>query len=183
MKPHTKMFAAALVAAVALAGAGLSAQDQRPPVVPAKVDVVITRYQAEKKVSSLPYSLMVNLNRSGATSLRMGVDVPIGTTSRTNDGVTTTQTTFRNVGTSIDCRGETRPDGRFELFVNVSDSSIATESRAGGAPVRLDPLTIQTFTTSNNLTLRENVPMEFIAATDKVTGEVVKISVTLTVIK
>jgi hypothetical protein len=42
---------------------------------------------------------------------------------------------------------------------------------------------VRTFRTTNQLVLRDGQSSEFTAATDKVTGEVIKATVTLTVIK
>jgi hypothetical protein len=155
-------------------------------VLPAKVDIVISRFAGEKKTASLPYSLMVNINGQsvgqGRTSIRMGVDVPIGTTTTTRDGVTTTQPSYRNVGTAIDCHANSRDDGMFDVWVNIVDSSVAMGDAR--APARAqDPMAFMSFTTSNNLTLRDGQTLQFTMATDKVTGEVVKVDVTLTVLK
>jgi hypothetical protein len=170
--------------ALLLAGttAGLQARQDpaaRPVVMPAKVDVVISRFQADKKISSLPYSLMVNVN-GRPTNVRMGVDVPIGTSTTSRDGVTTTENRYRNIGTNIDCSATSRPDGRFEVSINVNDSSVA----GGDFKARpQDPMAFLTLTTSNYLTLRDGQTVQFTMATDKVTGEVVKVDVTLTLVK
>jgi hypothetical protein len=81
----------------------LGMQQTAPPktntVVPLKVDIVLSRYQGDKKISSLPFTLLVNTGN--ATSLRMGVDVPSGTTTVKDktDGTERTSTDFRNIGT------------------------------------------------------------------------------------
>ena len=78
----------AITAAVALAlstGIAVRAQDPgqsvapKTAVVPLKVQIVITRFQGDKKVSSLPYTLSVVANdpRGTGSSLRMGAQVPI----------------------------------------------------------------------------------------------------------
>jgi hypothetical protein len=50
--------------------------DDKPPV-PLRVQLVLARYQGDKKVSSLPYTLIVNANL-GKTSLRIGAS-PLNT--------------------------------------------------------------------------------------------------------
>jgi hypothetical protein len=61
-------------------------------VVPLDLEVVISRYQGDKKTSSLPYALTVNAKYVGdvegapTTSLRMGGEVPLPTMSLTLDG-------------------------------------------------------------------------------------------------
>ena len=193
MRMHTARFGLALAALVVALGGALEAQQQPqprpapPPMIPAKVDVVISRFAGEKKTANLPYSLMVNINgdhyNMGRTSIRMGVDVPVGTTTVTRDGVTTTQPSYRNVGTNIDCHGSSREDGRFSVFVNVVDSSFVGGDPRAARVQEMGAAAFMTFTTSNNLTLRDGQTVQFTMATDKVTGEVVKVEVTLTVIK
>jgi hypothetical protein len=183
------VYAAAL--ATILIGYGSTGQAQqqspssRPAMIPAKVDVVISRFKGEQKTASLPYTLMVNVNGEqwgqARTSIRMGVDVPVGTTTITRDGVTTTQPSYRNVGTNIDCQANSRDDGRYSVYVNIVDSSFV------GGDVRTarttDPAAFMTFTTHNNLIVRDGQTVQFTMATDKVSGDVVKVEVTLTLIK
>jgi hypothetical protein len=184
--------AAMLIVAPAIFAAApvVRAQQNTPqpkPVVPAKVEIVISRYAGDKKTSSLPYTLMVNVNgqyTSGRTSLRMGVDVPIGQTTTTRDGVTTSAPTFKNIGTNIDCSATSRDDGRFEVYVNVIDSSIyVADGETSRMPRLADPAAFRTFSTSNTLTLRDGQTIQFTAAADKLSGEVTKIDVTFNVIK
>ena len=46
---------------------------------PLRIQIVISRYQGEKKISSLPYTLSVNAPNHGTNraSLRMGAQVPV----------------------------------------------------------------------------------------------------------
>src|SRR4029453_19407622 len=60
-----------------------SAHRKIPAPIPLKVTVVLSRYQGEKRVSSMPYSMGVMASGYGSapkTTLRMGVDVPVTTT-------------------------------------------------------------------------------------------------------
>src|SRR5262245_25079919 len=84
------------------------------PLVPVKVEIVLSRSQGDKKLSSLPYTIWANANGNNV-SLRLGVDVPVGaslvttgnenTTSSGRSTTTTSSTSnrveFRSVGTSI----------------------------------------------------------------------------------
>ena len=45
--------------------------------MPLEVQVVISRYQGDKRVSSMPYVLVVNANAQAAIELNMGAEVPI----------------------------------------------------------------------------------------------------------
>ena len=202
------------VAIAALTGtAALQAAPQAPaeaapmkPAVSLKIDVVLSRWQAEKKVSSLPFSLFVvapaftpMTNRSardpqiptGRQSVRMGVDVPVGTSSRvstsgqTAGSSTTTNTPeYRNVGTSIDGGASQTDDGRFAIDIRVQDTSIFTNDGANSTQIRLaDPMAFRTFTMNNVLTMRDGQTLPFAMASDKISGDIIKVDVTVTVLK
>ena len=59
-----------------------AAKNPPPPAVPLKIQIQIGRYQGEKKISSMPYTLSIVTGRGGA-NLRMGTKVPV-TMSITN---------------------------------------------------------------------------------------------------
>lgn len=72
-------------------------------IVPAKLQIVLSEYDGTKKISSMPYSIPLILsNRSSQwSSLRMGVRVPVNTTtSKTGEN----SPTYIDVGTNIDVR-------------------------------------------------------------------------------
>ena len=198
----------AIVGLVAVARPQAASQAPAEPVVlkPAasvKLDVVLSRWQGEKKVSSLPFALYVmapavtqtpgrDVNRpSGNQSLRMGVDVPIGTASRISTagqaaGSSTTTNTpeYRNVGTSIDGRVSQTDDGRFLVFIQVQDTSIFTNDAGSSSQIRIaDPMAFRTFTMNNTLTLRDGQTLPFAMASDKISGDLIKVDVTVTVLK
>ncbi len=62
-------------------GSGTTARcnqrDTLGPLVPLDVQVVVNRYQGDKRVSSLPYTLAVNANDRTISSIRMGARVPV----------------------------------------------------------------------------------------------------------
>lgn len=162
-------------------------------VLPVKVDVVLSRFQGEKKVSSLPFTLWVNVgNRE---SLRMGVDVPIGsvTSTRTNSSPnqtsstasTSTQTEYRNVGTQIDCTvSPIVDDPRFWINLSIQDSSIYSADSEGRSAIKVsDLLAFRTFSMSNTLAMRDGQTLQYTMATDKISGEVLKVDVTINVVK
>jgi hypothetical protein len=149
------------------------------PQVPLRVQVVVTKLLGEKTLSSVPYSLSV-VTDDVRTSLRMGMDVPIlmpGTESYA----------MRPIGTNIDCQAGVRPNGQYRLALTVSDSAIvapnAPESSPAipnsGAPYQ----TMRNFTSSFALLLRDGQTAQHTAATDPVSGETVRIDVTLNVLK
>jgi len=185
----------AIVAVSVALGAVTGAQEkpappaQKPPaIVPLKIQVVISRYQAEKKVSSLPYTLSVNANERGSTSLRMGAQVPIATAMMPLvDAVgksSVPQTLqYKDVGTNIDCSASTTDDGRFRLAITIEDSSIIPdEAKPEPGLVKGSP-SFRSFRTTEALLLRDGQALQFTSATDKISGDVVKVDVTLTVMK
>ena len=167
----------------------------RPKKMPVmlRVQISISRYQGERKVASVPYTLLLTTD-DRKVQLRMGVEVPITVTSisKSDDAKSGAITSFqyRNVGTNIDCRAEDRSgDGLFQIGLNVENSSIYSSTGArttgglnetGLAPDR--PM-FRTFNVSLNPTLRDGQSIQAVASTDPVTGEVVKIDVTLNVVK
>jgi hypothetical protein len=163
-------------------------------VVPVDVEIVVARYQGDKKVSSLPYALTVNAKDMPEqfrplTQLRMGgrVPLPMMAPALGPDGKSVTGVVgggpvqYEDVGTSIDARARPMGDGRFELTIMVEDSAVAIpqggDAQQGTLPV------IRKFRSSNNLVLRDGQTRQFTAAADRITGEVVKVDVTLRVAK
>ena len=192
MKQHIRKFVATLLLAFTFVTAGIAQGPGAPgippgpgiapgpgapgmqgppakPAVPVKVQVVISRFEGDKKVSSLPYTLSVTANERSGSNLRMGSQIPVP--SKEGAGFT-----YQNVGTNIDCTVSSADEARFTVFVTINDSSVM-ERRA------VDPPTLRNFTTSNLVLLRDGQSAQFTAASDKTTGEVVKVDVTLTVEK
>jgi hypothetical protein len=144
------------------------------PLVPLKVLVTLSRFDGEKKTGSLPFTLWVNANDHQGTTFNIGMSVPV----QQQSGNTPATFTYRNVGTNLRCSAVTVDDGRFRVDLNIDDSSVAAnKDGAGGLP------TFQSITTQNSLLLRDGQTAQFLAATDKVTGEVTKVEVTISVLK
>lgn len=168
----------------------------RVGITPLRVQLVFSKYQGEKKVASLPYTLTCNANDRNPALLRMGIEVPVPMTP-SKDGPPSFS--YKNVGTNIDCRATALQDGRFRLELNVEQSSIysaveekgrrvgmegevrpgwgVTDTPLGGAPM------FRTFRSTFVPILRDGQTVQYTAATDPVSGEVVRIDVALTVLK
>jgi hypothetical protein len=162
-----------------------------PAPIPLKVTVILSRYQGEKRISSMPYSMGVTASGWGPapkTTLRMGVDVPVQiTVIGSTDGKSTTGTSYnyRNVGTNIDCSAsfESTAAGVFQLTLTVSDSSIGLDTSKRAAGVMPDVPSFRNFNSSFTALLRDGQTTQYTSATDPVTGELMKIDVTLNVMK
>lgn len=154
--------------------------------IPLRVQLV-SRYQGEKKLSSTPYTLSVVANDNDTTSMRMGVDVPVPRTVIKEDGGSAPQTSYsyRSVGTNIDCAARTVADGLFKLDLGVSDTSVFVPDKQGSAvstSVSGVPA-FRSFTSTFNVVLKDGQTTQHTAATDPVSGEVLRVDVTLTVLR
>jgi hypothetical protein len=162
-----------------------AAQDKPPAkeIVPLKIQVVISRYQGEKRVSSMPYMLSVNANEVRATNLRMGAQVPVmmGQPPAVDGKPGVQAFNYKDVGTNIDCSATTHDDGRFRLQITIEDTSVIAD--AADATVMKGTPSFRSFRSSEYLLIKDGQSIQFTTATDKVTGDVVKIDLTLTVIK
>ena len=174
-----------LTLAVAAASPHLAAAQEKS-LVPLKLDVVISRQAGDKKVSSMPYSLWLTANapdRQG-TSLRLGVQVPVPTTVTTSpkEGEKAEQIrsfTYRDIGTNIDASANSAAEGRFTVAITLTDSGLNSkgEPASGGIPL------LRNFTSRFFLLLRDGQTATYTSATDPVTGETLKVDVTLSVLK
>lgn len=181
MKPmQTLALAAALgfVSPFAQAQEKPAAAAAAQTATPLKLQVVIARYQGEKKISSLPYALSVNAN--GHASLRMGARISVAM-APIKDGPQTS--TYQDVGTNIDCDASVLDDGRFRIQIAVDDSSVYPDDAAKSGGASTGNPSFRTFRASDSMVLRDGQTAQFTTATDKVTGETVKVDVTLTVLK
>ncbi len=155
---------------------------QLPNATPLKVQVVIGRYQGEKKISSMPYTLTMNANNH--SNLRMGTKIPITMLAMTNAGKEMSAPgpiQYQDVGTNIDCTATALDDGRYLLAIAVDDSSVYPDDPPPTGS-RGNP-SFRSFRASNTMVLKNSETGQFTTATDKVTGETVKVDVTLTVLK
>jgi len=179
---HVKMLV--VVALAAIVGASHAAAQDKPPaplpapkpalvIIPINVQVVISKFQGDKKVGSLSHSLAVTVD-GGPSRLRMGAKVPV---RQMQGGVS-----YQDVGTNIDCNATTLDGGRFRIMLTVEDTSIYGDERAELAKATDNP-TFRSFHLSTSAVLRDGQSAQFTAATDKVNGEVTKVDVTLTVLK
>jgi hypothetical protein len=176
----------ALVVIATVFGAALRAQEQ-PAAQPSsslQVQVVISRYQGDKKISSLPYSLSVDPGRK--TSLRMGAEVPVVTMTVPSPAgrgeklaPPASSISYRSIGTMIDCSANAPIQNQYRLTLDIEDSSVYPDDPRSpkGAPM------FRSFKLSNTLQLKDGQSSQLTSASDKVSGEVLKVDVTLIVVK
>ena len=176
----------------ALGGQQAPAQSAQNPAVTTtlKLTVVISRFNGDKKVSNLPFVLMVvpgyDRDHSGdSMNLQMGAEVPVSLSTTTEPGKPSVVSwTYRSIGTSISSSARGANDvGQFSVNLTVTDSQLMSDApdTSGGAPPR--PGRFQNFTSSTRLLLRDGQTVQYTAATDKTSGEIAKLDVTMNVIK
>ena len=174
---------------VTQAAPGQTVQSNIPVTV--KLTVVISRFNGEKKVGSLPFMVMVvpgsGPDRDGEqTALQTGARVPVPSTT-IGQGERATPTTsyqYQQFGTNIAAQARTLDATTYNVNLSVTDSQLLSDSpeQAQYAQgVRLPRY--QSFTSNNRLILRDGQTVQYTAATDKTSGEVIKLDVTLNVIK
>ena len=162
-----------------------SAASPARPQVGLRVQIVLARYQGEKKISSLPYVLGV-VSNGAKTSLRVGTQLPIASSVFGAGAQPSTSYSYRDLGTNIDCQAQDSAGGTYNLAITISDSSVQLESAEGSATKKAtvpDVPAFRAFNASFSMLLRDGQTTQYASATDSVSGEVVKIDVTLNVLK
>lgn len=160
---------------------------------PVKVQIVITELEGDKTIKSLPYTLYINApdapdwKSGGFVKLRVGSRVPVYT------GGTAGSMTYLDVGTNMDARSAYTGEGRLLLQMKIErswvegDVSVPVAKSDGSASETSsghfrEPI-IGNFTSELDLKLREGQSVESIMATDPLSGKVLKIDVSFTIVK
>jgi Flp pilus assembly secretin CpaC len=162
-----------------LAGTG-SAQQKPPeaekgPIV--KVQIVLAHYEGDRKISSLPFTILATANGDRA-SIRTGTQVPIATASQSSDK---TSYQYVDVGTNLDCGVKTTENGRYNVYLSISDRSVIDRAATAGPAAPLGGLTpvLRNFSYNNSILLKDGESKQFVAASDKGSAEIIKVDVTL----
>ena len=175
--------------------AAATAQDKPSPPreqtpTPLKVQVVIDRFQGEKKIASAPYTLAVTAHAGRELArLRIGTEVPIATppSGPSADGKTPAPAgiQYRPVGTNIDCTVRRVDDTSFEVQLTIEQSSVVDDEQQKLQTPRAIPNApaFRSFRFTNSAVLRDGQTTQFTNAADSLTGEIVRVDVTLNVVK
>jgi hypothetical protein len=156
--------------------------------VPLKVQLTLSRFVGEKKISSTQYMLGV-LTNAQKTSLRMGVQVPVTIKMIDSSGPAGTvqnSYNYRDVGTNIDCEAQDVGGGVFKLVLTIEDSAIHLDRPPDSAQERQmarDVPAFRSFRSSFATVLHDGQSMQYASATDPISGEIMKIDVLLTLAK
>lgn len=184
MRTYRIVFCMAVVLPL-LASAALAQQTppepEKGPLV--KVQIVLSRVEqlpaGERKTSSLPFTLLATSN-GDKVSVRTGTQVPI--VSGTSTGVPNFQ--FIDVGSNIDCTVKTAADGRFNVILMIQDRSVLDKpaTLGTGANAVTQPI-LRNFQYTNSILIKDGESKQFLTASDKGSGDIVKVDVTLNVEK
>jgi hypothetical protein len=175
--------AAAILCLFSVAGAvsAQSTDETAPKSTPLRLQVVLSRYKGDTKVSSMPNTLWVNVKGPedrNESSLHIGVSVPVHVIANNTPTVA-----FKDVGNRITCSAVPLADGRYSLSFSVEQSSVdnppGASSQAGQSGMPL----LKSFWSNFTMVLRDGQTVQAVSATDPVTGEVLKVDVTLNVVK
>jgi len=199
MRNVLRMVAAGVV--VCLCSTGARAQDPSlrfKPVVPLRVQIVVSRYDGEKKVGSLPYTLTVNANDGfvapdgrfnpfNVARLRTGAKVPVPSIAPPQGSPVPGgmgPVTYQSIGTNIDCTAQSLDEGRFRVDISIEDTSVYADGKTvPGVSKIADIPSFRSFQSSNTVILKDGQSSQFTVAADKIGGDVTKVDVTVTVVK
>jgi hypothetical protein len=167
-----------------------SSTDAKPPAPTLKVQVTIAETDGEKKVLNLPYTYYLRAGEGGPaapwTKLRLGSRIPVYVGKEN-------AMQYIDVGTSIDSRGYSSENGRFDITLNLERSWVegdvlvpmekatAQTTDAHVGPFR-EPI-IRQFKTELSLTMRDGQTTQSTLAADPLNGKVMSITVTINVAK
>ena len=175
-----------VVVLLMLFAAAAEAQEKERALVPVKVQVVFSEFEGDKKVASFPYTLLVSagpeLGRRDVSKIRVGVRVPIVTQGK--DGPITQ---YLDVGSYIDANAAIQGNGKILLSLSLRRSFIyspAAEKMGSAFPLPSDPTPIfRNFESELLLAFKDGETIQTNTATDPVSGRVLKVDVTLNVVK
>jgi hypothetical protein len=157
---------------------------------PIKVQIVFTEFEGDKKTKSLPYVMYVNAPdsseiRAGWVKFRIGSRLPIY--------VGKNEMQYMDVGTNVDARSAYTGDGHVllqmilerswvegEVSVPVTKSDSSSSDSSGG---HFQEPIVRGFKSELDLKLREGQPVESNMATDPISGKVLKVEISFTVVK
>jgi hypothetical protein len=172
----------------------LRAEDNPRPreaKTPLVVQVVFTEYEGEKKVGSLPYTLnVISSKSSGAqhdserVSLRMGLRVPVMIGGADKSGNVSSNFQYQDVGTDIDCTAYPVEGGLFNLILRIARSSLYESGvKTTAVPEIAQQPIFSHFSSDLSLDIRDGQTVQSTMATDPISGHVLKVDVTLHVVK
>ena len=151
---------------------------------PLKAQIVVTEYEGDKKVKSLPYTMVFTAGShrdAEVAKLRVGSRIPVYTGKEGGFQ-------YIDIGTNLDCRAERLEDGRYALRLSLERSwvqdnvhLVGDEAPPGSAgSAAFNQPVIGGYRTDAYLIAREGQTVETTAAADPLSGRILKVELTLT---
>jgi hypothetical protein len=146
----------------------------KPPGKRLRVQFQETRLRGESTTVTRATTLALHADAEGA-SVSVGSQIPISVA-----GKEVPTTVIKGVGVEGRAKVKTLPDGRYRLEARFEESSVL-EAGGGAAPTSGDNPILLVVRGESTLVLREGETVPFASAVDPVTGEVVRVDLTVTV--
>jgi hypothetical protein len=153
------------------------------PEIEYRVQFVVSEFDGAKKVSSLPYMLSTTSVNS-RPKLRIGGRIPVVTGTKSGD------IQYIDFGTNIDCTVKPSDNGKYSLDFIVDRSSVdvpgADKTKrewSPGDPVPNEDPLLLSFRGDLRILLRDGQTQEATEMTDPLTGHLIKVEVTLNIVK
>lgn len=183
----------AFVALFGIASAAVHGQDKPKPdaqkedqarvFATVRVQVVLTEFEGEKKIATLPYSFLMNTEKEkGLGSPRFGSFIRSGVrlpTAPDKDG----KTQYLDIGTNIDCALTSDDEGHYLMRLSFERAALAPPARnedKGDPALNYAGMILPTFRSSGTVPLKEGQATEVMAAADPLNGHVYRLTVTVT---
>ena len=158
--------------------------------VPLKVQLTLSRFMGEKKISraAVHAGRLVERAEDQPPHGRPGAgrDDRIRFEGRWRCVHPQSSYSYRDVGTNIDCQAQDAGNGLFSLVMLIEDSSIQLDKSPDSADekkIMRDVPAFRSFRASFSMVLRDGQTMQYASATDPISGEVMRIDVTLALAK
>jgi hypothetical protein len=156
------------------AAGGTAPEAEKPPGKRLRLQFQETRQRGDVATVSRTSALLLHAD-AGSAYLFVGSQLAI-----TQNEKETATTQFKNAGVTVRVNVAALPDGRYRLESEYEDSQkrgLAVERAPG--PVTAGNPVLQVVKAKSVLTLREGESVPFASAVDPVTGEVVRVELTL----
>jgi hypothetical protein len=162
-----------------------AAQQPAAPEIEYRIQFVVSEFDGAKKLSSLPYMLSTT-SANSRPKLRTGARIPVVTGTKAGDS----SFQYIDIGTNIDCTVKPSDDGKYSLDFIVERSSVyvpgADKTKrewSPGDPVPNEDPILPLFRGDLRILLRDGQTQEATEMTDPLTGHLIKVEVTLNIVK
>ena len=158
-----------------ISAATLISQTPQPEPATAKLQVVVSRFEGDKEVSTQPFQLQFAMGQTG--NLKMETDLKKLPASEIPPCVTQAALVNQKVGTQVDSIVTAMPDGKFTVSLTITERNLAGCRTAGNVEVPVFSNRI----TAHTSRLQSGETAEFVFASNAANKTSAKAAVTLLV--